>query len=212
MAGIAVTETAEQRAERFAELGVDADDVLTSLEQTVVEKLPAQLDRVNVRKGVYLPMPAVLEQLPSADLLLSAAWDLPAVAFTSPGLAGTPVKSKRGQLQATWTCQATVYSRGDDYRSTARDVRLYVAAIRAVAARNSTLAYGGLPGIASRVSWTGEDYDAYTDPTAARTLGAGFVELEVGVDVALDTAPLPDPAGDGAFTVRVVEALVTPHR
>lgn len=190
-----MTETPDERAARFAELGVDADDVLGALERIVLADLPAQLARVNARKGVALTMPAVLEQLPDPSTLADATAQYPALAFTSPGLADTPVRMGGGRYTLAWTCLVTVVLRGSTgtYRDTARDTRLYVAAIRAVIARNRTLHVDGLPGFARDAEFVGEDYAAYDSPSSARTLGAGFVEFTITVEDALVDAPLlPD--------------------
>lgn len=110
---------------------------------------------------------------------------LPCLFVTSPGLAGPPQRHGDGTHTATWRAVVTALVRGKSYDDTADMVSVYCLAIRAVCLQRNSLG-----GFAESTRWTGEDYDAL-ETSQARTLGAGFVDLDVTVAKVVDAKAGP---------------------
>ena len=144
------------------------------------------------------------QQLPTPDAI--AAAQLPAVAITSPGLAGAPVwNSVEDGYDAVFVLTVGIYVRGKSHADTAARVRDWCAAIRSTIVRKRTL--GGLS--PDGATWVDETYVLIPDRTAARTLGAGAVAFNVPVLVP-DPASLPTTPGTALPTVESVDADVVP--
>lgn len=135
--------------------------------------------------------PKVLTQLPTSDAMSSAAF--PAVAIVSPGLVDPPTKNRDG-YSATWRVVVTVWVRGSTHDKTQSLTRRYVLALR-----RCLLGWG--KGI-----WVDEGYAEVEDVSAARTVGAGFVELNVYVPDAVTAEDL-EPPGDMPLVQRTFQTL-----
>lgn len=154
-------------------MSVGGDDVC----EEVADWLRLHLQR-------YVPadskMPKIMTQLPAADAMQSAAF--PAVAIVSPGLTEPPTKTRNG-YSATWRVVVTVWVRGAKHDQTQSLTRRYVLGLR-----RCLTAW-------PRGTWVDEGYAEVDDVSAARTVGAGFVELNVFVPDAV-TADDLEPDGD----------------
>lgn len=136
-----------------------------------------------------LKAPAVWRQLPSPEAMSTARY--PAVAVSSPGLAGAPTRN-RDKYSATWRVIVTVWVKADKvatrkpgedaFSLVAAQTREYVKHVR-----TCLLAWG-------EGTWTDEGYAQVDAYEASGTLGAGFVELAVFVETAADLTDLP-PGG-----------------
>lgn len=169
------------------------DDVLKALEQKVRTYLPDVLDRYATEKGVPLPLPPdegwgqVSGPEAAARLMPQQT---PRISFSSPGYASDPVKVAPRVWDLEWECVIAFYVRanGPSYGDVATLVRLYTSALLEAALTDQSLG-----GIADAVVPVAADHGGSEDPNGQRTLGGGFVQVNVHVPRALDlTSPLTD--------------------
>jgi hypothetical protein len=159
-----------------------ADDVCDAVVATVVAALPAFLERMEEHGGLRLSTPEATDMPSEEALLTGAGLVVPSFVVSSPGLAEPPVQHGDGSYTAAWVVVVTVFAHGASYGDTARRVRQYAKAVRACLVSNAALG-----GVATDVTWTGEEYDRI-DAKNARTLGGCYVSFAVTVDDVLDDA------------------------
>jgi hypothetical protein len=119
----------------------------------------------------------------------------PACTVVVPGLADEPRRAGDGKHSAKWAAAVLIIVSGRDEESTARGVRLYCAAVRAMFVQHPDI-----DGFASSTDWVDEDYDAL-DFENSRTLQGGRVDLVIEVNAVVDSAagpiePPDDPTED----------------
>lgn len=160
---------------------VSVDELLVAVETTLRAHLAATVEALG-----FEDLGAIKDwqQLPTADSIATA--DLPAVTVTSPGLAELPNRRADGTFLTTWRVSIGIYARGRDHADTQARVRNWCAAIR-----TTLLTRKSLGGIASSMTWKGEDYALIPGRSSARTFGAGEVDLDVTVTVTTDPTTLP---------------------
>lgn len=174
---------------------VTVDDVLHALEQSLRAYLPRVLARLATEKGFTLPAPVSWEQVSGPDAAaLLAPQQTPRISLSSPGLASEPVLVERDVWDMEWECVIAFWLRNDggpSYDEVAKRVRTYTSALLEAALRDRSLG-----GVAVAVTPVAMDYGGDDDPKTQRTLGAGFVQVNVTVSRALDlTRPLEDDQG-----------------
>ncbi len=126
------------------------------------------------------------DQVPTLEALTTA--NFPAGAITSPGLVTAP--TRRGTWgtghDATWRLVVGIYDKGGSFNETAHRVRTWAALIRA-----TLLLHPSLGGLASSLSWVGEEYRQITERKSSRTIGGCAVAFDVTVDNVIDPAAGP---------------------
>lgn len=164
---------------------VTAQDVCDAVETV----LRAHLPDLATRTG--LPTVKEWNQLPTLEALTTAK--VPALAVTSPGLAGPPTRRSTG-WEADWRVVVGVYDRDKSHAATAARTRRWAAVVRQV-----VLQHPGLGGVAVGTVWVGEEYAERPERSAARTLGGCAVAFDVTVRDVLDNEPYiaPDPSDPG---------------
>ena len=169
---------------------VTADDVLSALEQSLRVHLPPILTRLEAEKSITLPEPVSWEQVSGREAAaLLAPKQTPRISLSSPGLASDPELVDRNVWDMEWACVIAFWLRNDggpSYAEIARRVRIYTTALQIAALSDRSLG-----GIASGVVPADMDYGGDDDPKEQRTLGAGFVQVNVTVPRALDLTPGP---------------------
>lgn len=180
--------------------------VITRVLQRWLPYYLAEACRAHALAPDALPAPRQWQQLP--DLSAANVDQYPAVIVTSPGLAGRPTTDGDGNVRATWRIQIVGILRGQSFDEVETNVGIYTAALRTCA-----LQQGSFDDLDATTTWAGELYDVL-DSRAARTLGAGQVDLEVTVGDVLDViggplgAPPVDPLEAPVDDPTVVTATV----
>lgn len=119
------------------------------------------------------------QQLPTIEAIATAK--LPAVAITSPGLVDEPVYSRSSRLyEVKWRLAIGIYDRdkSTDHSATQARVRNWVAILRTALQSQPTLG-----GVATGLTWTGEEYSLLPNRNQARTAAAGAVSIDVKAQV-----------------------------
>ncbi|SDC46148.1 hypothetical protein [Nocardioides lianchengensis] len=148
-----------------------ADDLCVAVENLLREKLPVLVEVLGLEDR-YKPVKE-WQQLPTIEALASARF--PAVAITSPGLTGPPTYSRASDAwTATWRIAVGIYDRGRDHDDTQARVRDWCSFIRTVCLVNRSLG-----GVATGVTWVGEEYRLVPQKDKARTFAGGAVALDV---------------------------------
>ncbi|MEJ7846435.1 MAG: hypothetical protein WKF93_12400 [Acidimicrobiales bacterium] len=111
-------------------------------------------------------------QVPTMEAVAHA--DTPTGAISSPGLVDAPVRKAHGVYDATWRVVVSVFDRDEDYNATAARTRQWAALVRALLIDNPSLG-----GVASSLTWVGEDYAERPRKDEARTFGGCAVAFDV---------------------------------
>lgn len=148
-----------------------ADDLCVAAENLLRDKLPVLIDLLGQeeRYGQVKEW----QQLPTIEALASAKF--PAIAITSPGLTGPPTYSRASDSwTATWRIAVGIYDRGRDHDDTQARIRDWCSFIRTVFLVNRSLG-----GVATGLTWVGEEYRLVPQKDKARTFAGGAVALDV---------------------------------
>ena len=190
---------------------VGGDDVLVAVLALLRDRMPDRLLALNAQAPTVddqgTPVPVLLDPVRSWRLLADfderADGQLPQVSVDSPGWSGAPGRrATDGSGRLSWTVVVTVLQRGRTRTQTSVRTQRYVtAALDAVLAAGTVL----VAGRESDVQPVATAYDE-VERDSRRTLGAGFVELEVSVPGAL--AGYDDLTGEAAVPVTRASVLV----
>lgn len=186
---------------------VTGQHVRAAVEATIKLWAPDYLAEVGERSGrERCDLPGFRSYVSAVDLDRFAEDQLPSCCIVAPGLASAPEKrGQNGAYMAEWSVGVGAVVMGPDRETTYELVELYAAAIRAL-----ILHHPSLGEFAAGVRWVDERYDdlPFED---SRTIAAGVVQFNVGVETAVDsygpTVPSEDPCdepGDWATVQTVI--------
>lgn len=179
---------------------VTADDLCTAAEAVLRE----HLEPLATARG--LEKVRTWEQLPTLEALTTA--NLPAIAVTSPGLSA-PASRRSTGYDATWRIVVGGFVRGNTFTETAGRVRDWAAVIRQVMVQHPTLG-----GVATGLSWVGEEYVERPERSSARTLGGCAVAFDVTARDVIDHDVYvpPDQPGSVRPVVEATHSTITIRR
>lgn len=187
---------------------ITGDDVRDAVQATLTTHLPPVLEALGPLRGDLgpLPMPRSHEA-PTVDAARLDAAQLPILVVAVPGFAGPPERDHEGVYTAPFDCLIDFLIRSEEgtYEATARDVRIYAAAIRTVLIEQSSL-----DGFAWAVQLVDESYDD-GEARAARTLAQGEVTCVVTVtDINRIGTTFTDPTASPSVEATETHVTVEP--
>ena len=174
---------------------ISVSDVCRATADAAAQNLPAVLaGGFTAEKAARYPRMPKWGQVPTLEALLTQA-NFPTGGVTSPGLAVPPKRNGRN-YDAPWRISVGIYDRGSDWSDTADRVRDWAALLRAAVLSDTTLG-----GLASAMTWAGEEYRQIPDASNGRTIGGCAVAFDITVRNVVDLAA-PAPDGPIATTAR----------
>jgi hypothetical protein len=176
---------------------VTAHDLEHAVEDTLKEWFPTYLAEVILQAEItdlVLPSPRSYEH--RVEMSNFPEDQLPQCIIVSPGMASAPMSEGDGAYRAFWKILIGIVNSAKDKESTARNSKLYAAAVRAI-----VLQHRSLGGFTTGMVWDGESYE--DGPVEAeRTLAVCTLEFTFEVErvasefdgpIVPGGPPMPDP-------------------
>lgn len=156
---------------------ISADDLCVAAETVLKAKLPVLTALLEVDDS-FGPI-QTWQQVPTIAALSTARF--PAIAVASSGLAEPPRRTRSTGYTATWRVTVGIYDRGTDHADTQARARKWASYVRTVLLANPSLG-----GVASSMTWTGEELAVIPQRDSARTIGAAAVAFNISADNVAD--------------------------
>jgi hypothetical protein len=160
------------------------DELCVGVENALRAHLVGVMDDLGFTDPIY-DVVKTWQQLPTTTALVAAS--LPGVAVSAAGLVDAPVYSRSsGTWTTTWRIAVGIYERGKNHADTQARVRNWCAGIR-----TTLVLHKSLGGLASALSWSGEEYALVPDREQARTIAAAAVAFDVTATISATVGNLP---------------------